>query len=158
MCDGEGSPVFLSWKKFKISLFCYHPGIRKQDPRTKPKALLKLLEAAEKAKKQLSPVGVTDAPMNIECLWEDVSTANIEGLRGRQIIGECLSFTTYHVSFYLVFWSGFEKMSRKMLFAMPIEALSTWFRLSSISLKHLITGVNIQWKVFQVVSSKSKVN
>ena len=44
-----------------------------QDPRTKPKALLKLLEAGEKAKKQLSPVGVTDAPINIECLWEDVS-------------------------------------------------------------------------------------
>lgn len=45
----------------------------KQDPRTKPKALLKLLDAGEKAKKQLSPVGVTDAPINIECLWEDVS-------------------------------------------------------------------------------------
>eukprot|EP00752_Nemacystus_decipiens_P011694 g10378.t1 len=42
------------------------------DPRTKPKALLKLLEAGEKAKKQLSPVGVTDAPINIECLWEDL--------------------------------------------------------------------------------------
>ncbi|CAM9320236.1 unnamed protein product [Ascophyllum nodosum] len=42
------------------------------DPRTKPKALLKLLDSAERAKKQLSPVGVTDAPMNIECLWEDV--------------------------------------------------------------------------------------
>ncbi|CAM9292853.1 unnamed protein product [Ectocarpus sp. 12 AP-2014] len=43
-----------------------------KDPRTKPKALLKLLEAGEKAKKQLSPVGVTDAPINIECLWEDL--------------------------------------------------------------------------------------
>ncbi|CAM9772641.1 unnamed protein product [Scytosiphon promiscuus] len=42
------------------------------DPRTKPKALLKLLEAGEKVKKQLSPVGVTDAPINIECLWEDL--------------------------------------------------------------------------------------
>lgn len=46
-----------------------------QDPRTKPKALLKLLDAAERAKKQLSPVGVSDAPINIECLWEDVSHA-----------------------------------------------------------------------------------
>ncbi|CAN0481046.1 unnamed protein product, partial [Hapterophycus canaliculatus] len=45
---------------------------REQDPRAKPKALLKLLEAGEKVKKQLSPVGVTDAPINIECLWEDV--------------------------------------------------------------------------------------
>lgn len=48
-----------------------------QDPRTKPKAMLKLLEASEKAKKQLSPVGVTDAPMNIECLWEDVSVVYV---------------------------------------------------------------------------------
>ncbi|CAB1106414.1 HSP70 [Ectocarpus sp. CCAP 1310/34] len=43
-----------------------------KDPRTNPKALLKLLEAGEKAKKQLSPMGVTDAPINIECLWEDL--------------------------------------------------------------------------------------
>lgn len=43
-----------------------------KDPRTKPKALLKLLDAAERAKKQLSPVGVNDAPINIECLWEDL--------------------------------------------------------------------------------------
>ncbi|CAM9352873.1 unnamed protein product [Pylaiella littoralis] len=42
------------------------------DPRTKPKALLKLLGAGEKTKKQLAPVGVTDAPINIECLWEDL--------------------------------------------------------------------------------------
>ena len=49
------------------------PTLVEQDPRTKPKALLKLLDSAERAKKQLSPVGVTDAPMNIECLWEDVS-------------------------------------------------------------------------------------
>lgn len=58
--------VVHGWVKFA------HDEI-KQDPRTKPKALLKLLEAGEKAKKQLSPVGVTDAPINIECLWEDVS-------------------------------------------------------------------------------------
>lgn len=54
-----------------------HPLLLEQDPRTKPKALLKLLEAGEKAKKQLSPVGVTDAPINIECLWEDVSEARL---------------------------------------------------------------------------------
>lgn len=51
-------------------------GAPAQDARTKPKAMLKLLDAAEKAKKQLSPVGVTDAPMNIECLWEDVSACD----------------------------------------------------------------------------------
>ncbi len=42
------------------------------DPRTKPKAMLKLVDAAEKAKKTLSPVGVDHAMINIESLAEDL--------------------------------------------------------------------------------------
>jgi len=41
------------------------------DPRKKPKALLKLLSAAEKAKKTMSPAGVKEARINIECLVEE---------------------------------------------------------------------------------------
>merc|ERR1719421_1920808 len=37
-----------------------------------PKARMKLLAAAEKAKKTLSPKGVTEAPINVECLMEDL--------------------------------------------------------------------------------------
>mmetsp|Transcript_11422 Transcript_11422/g.17001 ORF Transcript_11422/g.17001 Transcript_11422/m.17001 type:complete len:786 (+) Transcript_11422:85-2442(+) len=43
----------------------------KIDPRESKKAALKLMEAAEKAKKTLSPIGVTDTTINIECLYED---------------------------------------------------------------------------------------
>lgn len=32
---------------------------------------MKLMSAAEKAKKDLSPYGVTQCPINIECLMED---------------------------------------------------------------------------------------
>jgi len=39
--------------------------------RGNPKAILKLQAAAEKAKKTLSPNGVTEAPINVECLAED---------------------------------------------------------------------------------------
>jgi heat shock protein 4 len=41
------------------------------DPMKSPKAMLKLLDAAEKAKKTLSPVGVDHAMVNVECLMED---------------------------------------------------------------------------------------
>mmetsp|Transcript_14890 Transcript_14890/g.31228 ORF Transcript_14890/g.31228 Transcript_14890/m.31228 type:complete len:858 (-) Transcript_14890:427-3000(-) len=37
-----------------------------------PKARMKLLAAAEKAKKTLSPKGVTEAPVNVECLMNDL--------------------------------------------------------------------------------------
>jgi heat shock protein 4 len=40
--------------------------------RENKKALMKLAVAAEKAKKFLSPDGVTDAPCNVECLAEDM--------------------------------------------------------------------------------------
>jgi len=40
--------------------------------RGNPKAILKLQAAAEKAKKTLSPNGVTEAPINVECLAEDM--------------------------------------------------------------------------------------
>jgi heat shock 70kDa protein 4 len=43
----------------------------KSDPWTNKKARLKLFTAAEKAKKDLSPYGVTQAPVNIECLMDD---------------------------------------------------------------------------------------
>ncbi len=42
------------------------------DVRSKPKPMLKLLDAAEKAKKTLSPIGVDHAMVNIESLAEDV--------------------------------------------------------------------------------------
>merc|ERR1712125_168558 len=42
------------------------------DPRDKPKVMLKLLVAAEKAKKTLSPKGVKEASINLECLMEDL--------------------------------------------------------------------------------------
>ena len=41
------------------------------DARANPKAWIKLMEAAEKAKKTLSPVGVTEARVNVECLLDD---------------------------------------------------------------------------------------
>ena len=41
------------------------------DVRKNPKAILKLQVAAEKAKKTLSPNGVTEAPVNVECLAEE---------------------------------------------------------------------------------------
>ena len=40
-------------------------------PMDKPKVLLKLLAAAEKAKKTLSPAGVREARVNLECLMDD---------------------------------------------------------------------------------------
>ncbi|KAG7338373.1 molecular chaperone DnaK [Nitzschia inconspicua] len=42
------------------------------DPKTKPKVMLKLLDAAEKAKKTLSPQGVKEASINLECLMDDL--------------------------------------------------------------------------------------
>ncbi len=42
------------------------------DVRSKPKPMLKLLDAAEKAKKTLSPIGVDHAMINIESLAEDL--------------------------------------------------------------------------------------
>ncbi|CAJ1966574.1 unnamed protein product [Cylindrotheca closterium] len=41
-------------------------------PQKKPKVMLKLLAAAEKAKKTLSPKGVKEASINLECLMEDL--------------------------------------------------------------------------------------
>lgn len=41
-------------------------------PQSKPKVMLKLLAAAEKAKKTLSPKGVKEASINLECLMEDL--------------------------------------------------------------------------------------
>jgi len=41
-------------------------------PQDKPKVMLKLLAAAEKAKKTLSPKGVKEASINLECLMEDL--------------------------------------------------------------------------------------
>jgi len=41
-------------------------------PQSKPKVMLKLLTAAEKAKKTLSPQGVKEASINLECLMEDL--------------------------------------------------------------------------------------
>ncbi len=40
-------------------------------PQDKPKVMLKLLAAAEKAKKTLSPKGVKEASINLECLMDD---------------------------------------------------------------------------------------
>jgi heat shock protein 4 len=40
-------------------------------PKSKPKVMLKLLAAAEKAKKTLSPQGVREASINLECLMDD---------------------------------------------------------------------------------------
>ena len=42
------------------------------NPRDKPKVMLKLLAAAEKAKKTLSPKGVKEASINLECLMDDL--------------------------------------------------------------------------------------
>eukprot|EP00934_Nitzschia_sp_Nitz4_P008550 Nitzschia sp. Nitz4//scaffold7_size249615//6699//9229//NITZ4_001134-RA/size249615-augustus-gene-0.17-mRNA-1//-1//CDS//3329558313//8540//frame0 len=41
-------------------------------PQDKPKVMLKVLAAAEKAKKTLSPKGVKEASINLECLMEDL--------------------------------------------------------------------------------------
>ena len=41
-------------------------------PQNKPTVMLKLLAAAEKAKKTLSPKGVKEASINLECLMEDL--------------------------------------------------------------------------------------
>lgn len=41
-------------------------------PMEKPKARIKLLAVAEKAKKTLSPAGVREASMNVECLMDDL--------------------------------------------------------------------------------------
>lgn len=41
-------------------------------PQDKPKVMLKLLGAAEKAKKTLSPKGVREASINLECLMDDL--------------------------------------------------------------------------------------
>mmetsp|Transcript_34271 Transcript_34271/g.82538 ORF Transcript_34271/g.82538 Transcript_34271/m.82538 type:complete len:823 (-) Transcript_34271:1408-3876(-) len=40
-------------------------------PQSKPKVMLKILAAAEKAKKTLSPQGVNEASINLECLMDD---------------------------------------------------------------------------------------
>jgi heat shock protein 4 len=42
------------------------------NPRQKPKVWLKLMAAAEKAKKTLSPHGVKEASINLECLMDDL--------------------------------------------------------------------------------------
>jgi heat shock 70kDa protein 4 len=42
------------------------------DPRTQPKVMLKLLPAAEKAKKTLSPQEVKETSINLECLMDDL--------------------------------------------------------------------------------------
>lgn len=42
------------------------------NPREKPKVWLKLMGAAEKAKKTLSPHGVKEASINLECLMDDL--------------------------------------------------------------------------------------
>lgn len=58
----------------------------KLDARASKKSLIKLLDAAEKAKKTLSPVGVTEANVNIECLVDEkdyngkLSLETFEGL------------------------------------------------------------------------------
>jgi len=41
-------------------------------PQEKPKVMLKILAAAEKAKKTLSPQGVKEASINLECLMDDL--------------------------------------------------------------------------------------
>mmetsp|Transcript_63469 Transcript_63469/g.70970 ORF Transcript_63469/g.70970 Transcript_63469/m.70970 type:complete len:856 (+) Transcript_63469:92-2659(+) len=41
-------------------------------PQDKPKVMLKILAAAEKAKKTLSPHGVNEASINLECLMDDL--------------------------------------------------------------------------------------
>ncbi|KAL3923814.1 MAG: hypothetical protein SGILL_001430 [Bacillariaceae sp.] len=41
-------------------------------PQSQPKVMLKLLAAAEKAKKTLSPQGVKEASINLECLMDDL--------------------------------------------------------------------------------------
>mmetsp|Transcript_816 Transcript_816/g.1725 ORF Transcript_816/g.1725 Transcript_816/m.1725 type:complete len:832 (-) Transcript_816:164-2659(-) len=41
-------------------------------PQSKPKVMLKIMAAAEKAKKTLSPQGVKEASINLECLMEDL--------------------------------------------------------------------------------------
>lgn len=41
-------------------------------PQDKPKVMLKILAAAEKAKKTLSPQGVKEASINLECLMDDL--------------------------------------------------------------------------------------
>ena len=43
----------------------------KSDPRSHPRSMAKLMAAAEKVKKTLSPAGVTKAPIYIECLHDD---------------------------------------------------------------------------------------
>ena len=42
------------------------------DPMSKPKVFLKLMAAAEKAKKTLSPQGVKETRINLECLMDDL--------------------------------------------------------------------------------------
>ena len=44
----------------------------KADPWSEPKARMKLFAAAEKAKKTLSPSGVTEARISVECLMNDI--------------------------------------------------------------------------------------
>ncbi len=44
----------------------------KEDPWLNAKARMKLVEAGEKAKKTLSPAGVTEAVINCECLYLDL--------------------------------------------------------------------------------------
>jgi heat shock protein 4 len=44
----------------------------KDDPWDNAKARMKLMDAGEKAKKMLSPVGVTEAPISCECLLNDI--------------------------------------------------------------------------------------
>ena len=43
----------------------------KMDPRSNPRSMAKLLAAAEKTKKTLSPAGVDKTPIYVECLHED---------------------------------------------------------------------------------------
>ena len=49
----------------------YGSKLSSSNPISKPKIMLKLMAAAEKAKKTLSPAGVKEARINLECLMDD---------------------------------------------------------------------------------------
>lgn len=52
-----------------------YKGKLSDSPRNKPKVMLKLGVAAEKAKKTLSPAGVKEARINLECLMDDLDVS-----------------------------------------------------------------------------------
>ena len=66
-------------KKYGSKLSC--------KPETKPKVMLKLRAAAEKAKKTLSPHGVKEARVCLECLMDDVDFN--ENLTAKEYEGMC---------------------------------------------------------------------